>query len=83
MLDKGRMMVVEKRQWFERLRDTPREKVGELPEDQQLVRQFLRGDAEGPITARRAATNYAEDLLGATEEEPAAIRSVLPTRPMG
>ena len=26
--------------------------------------QFLRGDAEGPITRRKAATDYAEDLLG-------------------
>jgi hypothetical protein len=30
----------------------------------QLIRQFLRGDAEGPITRRRAQTNYADDLLG-------------------
>ena len=32
---------------------------------EQLIRQFLRGDAEGPITNRRAETNYADDLLGA------------------
>ncbi len=64
MLDKGRMLVVETREWFDRLRKTSREEGQQLSEDQQLIRQFLRGDHEGPITRRKAATNYAEDLLG-------------------
>ncbi len=64
MLDKGRMLVVETREWFDRLRKTSREEAQQLSEDQQLIRQFLRGDHEGPITRRKAATNYAEDLLG-------------------
>jgi len=64
MLDKGRMLMVDTRQAFELLRDHPLERLSELNEDQQLIRQFLRGDAEGPITRRKALTNYAEDLLG-------------------
>jgi phospholipid/cholesterol/gamma-HCH transport system ATP-binding protein len=65
MLDKGRMLMVEPREVFERLRDHPSSGVSDLSEEQQLIRQFLRGDADGPITRRRADTNYAEDLLGA------------------
>lgn len=64
MLDKGRMLMVDTRQAYEGLRDFPVEKLSSLDERQQLIRQFLRGDAEGPITARKAMTNYAEDLLG-------------------
>lgn len=61
MLDKGQMMVVADRTWFEELRGHD---VGDLTPEQALVRQFVRGDAEGPITQRRTATNYEEDLLG-------------------
>ncbi|MHC4990723.1 MAG: ABC transporter ATP-binding protein [Planctomycetota bacterium] len=67
MLDKGRMLMVNRREEYERLRDLAAERVGELTESEQVVRQFLRGDAEGPITRRRAATNFADDLLGETE----------------
>lgn len=65
MLDKGRMLMVDKREAFEKLRDWPAARVeAELDEPKQIIRQFLRGDAVGPITKRRAATNYADDLLG-------------------
>ncbi|MCA9289673.1 MAG: ATP-binding cassette domain-containing protein [Phycisphaerales bacterium] len=64
MLDKGNMIMVDRREAFEVLRDHPRERLDELDETQQLIRQFLRGEADGPITNRRAAGNYAEDLLG-------------------
>jgi len=64
MLDKGKMLVVADRAWFEDLRGND---VGDLSSDQSLVRQFIRGDAEGPITQRRTATNYEEDLLGAPD----------------
>jgi hypothetical protein len=58
------MLMVDRREGFEQLRDHPRERIDELGEEQQLIRQFLRGDPEGPITRRKAETNYAEDLLG-------------------
>ena len=65
MLDRGRMLIVEQRAWFERIRDIPLEDIAGLTRDEQLIRQFLRGDADGPITERRADSDYAEDLLGA------------------
>ncbi len=64
MLDKGEMLVVEDRAWFERVRDTSVQDAKAMTQTERLIRQFLRGDAEGPITDRKAATNYAEDLLG-------------------
>lgn len=64
MLDKGKMLMVDKREVFEEIRDFPFERINELDEKQQLIRQFLRGDAEGPLTRRKEATSYAEDLLG-------------------
>jgi phospholipid/cholesterol/gamma-HCH transport system ATP-binding protein len=70
MLDKGRMMMVDRRERFEGIRDTPADELAGLSEDERLIRQFLRGDAEGPITERKAASNYAEDLLKRPEDEP-------------
>lgn len=82
MLDKGRMLTVQTRDWFDRLRQTPTADAHSLPSDQQLIRQFLRGDAEGPITERRAETNYAEDLLGFGQRMP-TVPSIESTRSMG
>ncbi|MCC5829177.1 MAG: ABC transporter ATP-binding protein [Phycisphaeraceae bacterium] len=75
MLDKGRMILVDRREMFERIRD------GREPEDEQLatIRQFLLGAAEGPITRRRQSTSYAEDLLGSAAREHSRP-SLLPTR---
>jgi phospholipid/cholesterol/gamma-HCH transport system ATP-binding protein len=81
MLDKGRMLVVEKREWFDRLRNTSPADAQHLSQDEQLIRQFLRGDADGPITARRAATSYADDLLGRLPTPPPPMPSVEATRP--
>jgi phospholipid/cholesterol/gamma-HCH transport system ATP-binding protein len=64
MLDKGRMLAVESREWFDTLRRTPPEQAGALADDQRLIRQFLRGDAQGPITDRRDAGLLERELLG-------------------
>ena len=64
MLDKGKMLMVDTREAFEKLRDWPIEQLDELDERQQLIRQFLCGDAEGPLTKRKEESSYAEDLLG-------------------
>ncbi len=61
MLDKGRMLCVETREYFDRLR---RGDPSDFDPQSQLIRQFLRGDADGPITQRKLSTNYEEDLLG-------------------
>ncbi len=77
MLDKGRVLAHEERQWFENLRDS----TENLDETQSLIRQFLRGDAIGPITERKHTTNYAEDLLGEDLQAPRVIKpSVVATR---
>jgi len=78
MLDKGRMLRVEPRDYFDRLRsgDAP---AADLTADELLIRQFLRGDAEGPITQRKQTTNYAEDLLS-TGGERAVRPAVQATR---
>ena len=70
MLDKGRMLRVGTRESFEQLMNTGREEAAGMGEDDQLIRQFLRGDPDGPITARKESTNYAEDLLGGPLEAP-------------
>ncbi len=82
MLDKGRMLKVESREWFERLRDMPDDQISSLNPDELLIRQFLRGDAEGPITQRKAETNYEEDLFGFVVNDlpSAGTPSVEPTR---
>jgi phospholipid/cholesterol/gamma-HCH transport system ATP-binding protein len=66
MLDKGKMLMVDKKEVFEELRDWPQDRLMELDQRQQLIRQFLRGDAEGPLTHRKEDSSYAEDLLGLT-----------------
>jgi len=78
MLDKGRMLRVEPRDYFDRLRsgDAP---AADLTADELLIRQFRRGDAEGPITQRKQTTNYAEDLLS-TGGERAVRPAVQATR---
>lgn len=62
MLDAGRVLLAGDRQVFDRLRrQTP-----PTPDDTPaaIVRQFLRGDAHGPLTARKSPSDYADDLLG-------------------
>jgi phospholipid/cholesterol/gamma-HCH transport system ATP-binding protein len=77
MLDRGRMLKIESRNWFERLRSAP--ESAPLSPEERLIRQFLRGDAQGPITERRIAGSYAEDLLGGTMKL-ATVPSIEPTR---
>ena len=64
MLDKGHMVMIDDREAFENLRDLSPDEAASHSEVEQMIRQFLRGDADGPITKRREETNYAEDLLG-------------------
>ena len=82
MLDKGRVLKVGDRQWYDDLRKSTAEQAAALPEDQRLIRQFLRGDAEGPITERRSASNFADDLLGGSADLP-STPSIEATRSRG
>ncbi|MEX0775646.1 MAG: ABC transporter ATP-binding protein [Phycisphaeraceae bacterium] len=76
MLDKGRALMADRRQAFEALRDSK----DTLDECGALIRQFLRGDAEGPITQRKQTTGYSEDLLGPIPRHIAPRPSVQATR---
>lgn len=69
MLDKGRALMIDTRAAFDALRKTSPEDCAKLQEKDRLIRQFLRGDAQGPLTERKAATNYAEDLLSLGAEK--------------
>lgn len=59
MLDRGQILKVASRKEFEDTRDG---RAGRNPTD-DLIRQFLRGESDGPITARRLSSGYAEDIL--------------------
>jgi len=79
MLDKGRALRVDTRENFDALRKTTEADAAKLSDTDRLIRQFLRGDAQGPITERKAATNYAEDLLN-TGNAAARIAAITPSR---
>ncbi len=64
MLDGGRVLKVDTREEFDRIRQLPESEAALLSLDEQIVYQFLRGAANGPITRRRSADDYREDLLG-------------------
>ncbi len=85
MLHKGRVLMNEPRAEFEKLRDWPESNTGELNESQRLIRQFLRGDPEGPMTEHEAGGEggYAADLLGVDNSKLTGGRSVQSTRAGG
>jgi len=63
MLESGVMLKVGPRSEFEAIRDGG--PAGDETID--LMRQFLRGDSTGPITDRRMAGGYEQDILAAAE----------------
>lgn len=80
MLDKGRMIIVETREWFDRLRKLSDSDAAGLSERDRLVRQFLRGDPEGPITQRKQTGLYERQLLGVDAARLLPTPSLEPTR---
>ncbi len=79
MLDRGRMLKVEKRAVFERLRDAPDDKAESLDEGDRLIRQFLLGAPDGPLTERRDDGGFEQALFGETRTI-TDIPSLEPTR---
>jgi len=59
MLDRGKVLISGDRKKFEEIRDGA--VTGD--EDNDLVRQFLRGDYEGPLTRRRKEGKFEDDIL--------------------
>ena len=81
MLHKGRVLMLDDREAFEKLRDWPHDRLEELDEDHLLIRQFLRGDAEGPLTEETdGESSYAADLLGIDNSKLTGGRSIQTTR---
>ena len=80
MLDKGKVLMVGTRDEFDHLRGLADDASGGLDESQRLIRQFLRGDPEGPITQRRIETSYEQDLLGAKPTRVVDSPALQPTR---
>ncbi len=64
MLDRGRALRIGTRGEFDDLRKLDGPAAASLSESDQIIRQFLRGDAEGPLSARRTAADFIEDVLG-------------------
>ncbi|MBL4701848.1 MAG: ABC transporter ATP-binding protein [Phycisphaeraceae bacterium] len=77
MLDKGRVLKIGTREEFETIRDST---ANDLTNDEALIRQFLTGSFEGPLTERKQTSNYAEDLLGLVAPQIASRPAVTPTR---
>jgi len=80
MLDKGRMLHIAPRHWWEQTRDATDEQAASMSQDEQLIRQFLRGSPVGPLTERRSGEGYAEALFGESSERVTTLPSVEPTR---
>ena len=80
MLDKGRALMIDTRQAFDTLRKASDETAKQMPEKDRLIRQFLRGDAQGPLTERKAATNYAEELLNLGDDIGVRVPAATPNR---
>ena len=79
MLDKGRCLKIAPRADYERIRSVSKDEAAVMPEDDRIVRQFVRGDAFGPITDRRTLTSYSDDLMGLLGQMPASP-SITPSR---
>ncbi len=67
MLDKGKALRIGPRKDFEILRDSDEESL--TSETDLLIRQFLRGQATGPITKRRDDEDYVVDILMGPAEQ--------------
>ena len=79
MLDKGRCLKIAPRADYERIRSVSKDEAAVMPEDDRIGRQFVRGDAFGPITDRRTLTSYSDDLMGLLGHMPASP-SITPSR---
>ena len=78
MLDRGRMIKVQTRQWYDELRSLGAEQAKGHSEVDRLIRQFLRGDPDGPLRERSEAGGYEAALFGQSMGGPTP--SVQPTR---
>ena len=81
MLHKGRVLMNDTRQAFESIRDWPADRLDEFDTDKLLIRQFLRGEADGPMNDLGPGEDaYADDLLGVDQSKLTGGRSIQTTR---
>ncbi len=63
MLRFGKMLTVQDRAYFEKLKDASAAEIEAFDDQEKMIRQFLRGDADGP-NQWKDSSGYAVDLLG-------------------
>jgi len=61
MLDRGRVLMIGPRAEFERIRSTPPDRLEN--DDQKLIRQFLNGEAEGPLTDAEGTSEFEKWII--------------------
>jgi phospholipid/cholesterol/gamma-HCH transport system ATP-binding protein len=61
MLDKGVILKLGPKPDFEKLRNAAPHDLTDVRD--KIIRQFLRGDAQGPLARRKLESSYEEDLL--------------------
>ena len=67
MLRFGKMLTVQERAWYERLKDAEAPEVEGFSEQEKMIRQFLRGESGG-AGQWTDQSGYAVDLLGGGPE---------------
>ena len=75
MFDKGVMLCVENKAFYEKIRDA----TDLTSESHKLIRQFLRGDPKGPFTKNTGNSDYIDDLFSDLEHL-TPCPSIQPTR---
>ena len=61
MLEKGRVLMSGTRADFERIRDTPPDRLDN--DDHKLIHQFLNGETEGPLTDAEGTSEYEKWII--------------------
>jgi phospholipid/cholesterol/gamma-HCH transport system ATP-binding protein len=73
MLHQGRVLKIETRAWYERLRNLSDAEASELPETERLIRQFIRGSHKGPLTEGDGKSAALEKFFGIEAERPVIL----------
>ncbi|MBI4579263.1 MAG: ATP-binding cassette domain-containing protein [Planctomycetes bacterium] len=64
MLDKGRVLMVDMRDAFERIRRTPPDQLA--GDEERLIHQFLNGNTKGPLTDSETFQLYERQIIAGT-----------------
>lgn len=64
MLDNGRVLMVDTREAFDKIRRTPPEQLAS--DEQRLIHQFLNGNTKGPLTDSETFQLYKRQIIAGT-----------------